>query len=283
MNKIFKTLAMLCISFSMMFGLAGCSKVPAGNVGVKVYLLGGDKGVDHEVLGTGRYLLGLNEELYLYPTFTQTVQYDKAGAVDQEVGFQDKDGTALAADVGVQYSIQKDKVPQIFQTFRMGNEELSDRVLFRIVRDAFNKHSSIRSVEEIYGSGKKGFMEEINTEVKTKAAEIGVKVDEVSLLGRIRLPETILNALNAKIAATQKAQQRENEVAQAKAEADKKIEEARGTAESMKLTNLEVTDKVLRLRELENQASWIEKWNGQLPATMAGEGTTNLLNLPTTR
>jgi hypothetical protein len=33
--------------------LAACSKVPAGNVGIKVYLLGGDKGVDHEELGPG--------------------------------------------------------------------------------------------------------------------------------------------------------------------------------------------------------------------------------------
>lgn len=280
MNIIRKIMVAATIAIASV-NMTACSKVPAGHVGVKVYLLGGEKGVDTEVLGTGRTWVGVNEELYLYPTFTQTIQYSRKD--NQEIEFQDKDGTVLSADVGVQYSIEEEQVPQIFQTFRMGNDELSDRVLYRIVRDTFNQLSSGRNVEEIYGSGKRDFLAEINTTVKTKAKEIGVKVDEVSLLGSIRLPANILEALNAKIAATQKAQQRENEVAQAKAEADKKIEEARGTAESMKLTNQEVSDKVLRLRELENQAAWIEKWNGAVPTTLAGEGGSMILSLPGSR
>lgn len=277
--KMFRSILLAGLALFGAMSMTGCSKVPAGNVGVKVYLLGGAKGVDTEVLGTGRYWIGMNEELYLYPTFTQTVQYDKSGGANQEIEFQDKDGTGLAADVGVQFSIQKDKVPQIFQTFRMGNEELSDRVLFRIVRDTFNQEASTRSVEEIYGSGKKDFLHAVSTNVKTKAAEIGVKVDEVSLLGSVRLPPNILAALNAKIASTQKAQQRENEVAQSKAEADKKIEEARGVAESMKLTNVEVTDKVLRLKELEVQEALVAKWNGQMPATVMGSDGNVLFNM----
>lgn len=275
MKRILTMVVVLAI-----LGLAACSKVPAGNVGVKVYLLGNSKGVDSEVLGTGRYWIGWNEELYLYPTFTQTVQYDKAGQFNQEVNFQDRDGTQLSVDVGVQYAIEKDKVSQIFQTFRKGNEELSDSVLYRMVRNAFTQEGSQRSVEEIYGSGKKDFLVAVNNTIKKDALSIGVKVDEVSLLGSVRLPQNILTALNAKIAATQKAQQRENEVAQAKAEADKKIEEARGIAESMKLTNVEVTDKVLRLKELENQANWIEKWNGSLPKTVMGESASVLMQLP---
>lgn len=280
MNIIRKMVTIVTLAIASV-SMTACSKVPAGHVGVKVYLLGGEKGVDTEVLGTGRTWVGVNEELYLYPTFTQTIQYSRKD--NQEIEFQDKDGTVLSADVGVQYSIEEEQVPQIFQTFRMGNDELSDRVLYRIVRDTFNQLSSGRNVEEIYGSGKRDFLAEINTTVKTKAKEIGVKVDEVSLLGSIRLPANILEALNAKIAATQKAQQRENEVAQVKAEADKKIEEARGTAESMKLTNQEVSDKVLRLRELENQAAWIEKWNGAVPTTLAGEGGSMILSLPGSR
>ena len=51
--------------------MVACSKAPAGHVGVKYYLLGGDKGVDSEELPPGRYWIGVNEELYLFPTFTQ--------------------------------------------------------------------------------------------------------------------------------------------------------------------------------------------------------------------
>lgn len=55
--------AMLCL----LAVLAGCSKVPAGNVGVIVNLYGSEKGVETREVGTGRYWVGVNEELYLFP------------------------------------------------------------------------------------------------------------------------------------------------------------------------------------------------------------------------
>ena len=54
------------------FAIHSCAKVEAGYVGVRVNLLGGNKGVDSEVLGVGRYWIGWNQELYLFPTFQQT-------------------------------------------------------------------------------------------------------------------------------------------------------------------------------------------------------------------
>ena len=53
--------------------LASCSTVPAGNVGIKFHLLGGSKGVDYDVLTPGRYWIGINEKLYLFPTQHQTM------------------------------------------------------------------------------------------------------------------------------------------------------------------------------------------------------------------
>ena len=45
------------------YGCTSCRKVPAGYVGVKVYLLGGAKGVDSEKLGVGRHFIGFNEAI----------------------------------------------------------------------------------------------------------------------------------------------------------------------------------------------------------------------------
>ncbi|TON13997.1 transposase, partial [Vibrio parahaemolyticus] len=71
--------------------------------------------------------------------------------------------------------------------------------------------------------------------VSDNVADIGIIIEKIYWIGEMRLPKQIVQNINDKIAATQKAQQRKNEVAQSKAEADKKIEEARGTAESIKL------------------------------------------------
>lgn len=267
-----KVMALFFVALSLV--MSGCSQVPSGNVGVKVFLLGGEKGVDTQVLTTGRYWIGMNEELYIFPTFTQNEVWaapkDKAEA-NQSLSFQSVEGMEVNADVGLSYRINPEDVPVVFQKYRKGIEEISDIALRNIVRDELVTSASTRTVEDIYGAGKKAFMDEVETNIRAKAKTVGITVEDVSLIGSMRLPPQVLAALNAKIASTQKAQQRENEVAQSKAEADKKIEEARGIAESMKLTNTEVTDKVLRLRELEVQQQWVEKWNGSLPSTVMGD------------
>lgn len=105
------------------FLFSGCTRVPAGHVGVKVYLLGTSKGVDHEVLGVGRYWIGINEELYLFPTFEQNPRYsaeqkDDAG---DAVEFQNRDGLAISADFSVTYTISSSAASQVFQRYRLWN------------------------------------------------------------------------------------------------------------------------------------------------------------------
>ena len=48
--------AMKSLLLVLVFLLGACSKVPTGHVGLKVYLLG-NRGVDQEVLGVGRYFI----------------------------------------------------------------------------------------------------------------------------------------------------------------------------------------------------------------------------------
>lgn len=71
MKRYSSLIFVVCIALLSSLNM-GCSKVEAGHVGVKVYLLGRDKGVDSEVLGVGRYWIGWNEDLYLFPTYQQT-------------------------------------------------------------------------------------------------------------------------------------------------------------------------------------------------------------------
>ena len=109
MNKFVKF-----VGISMMaVALAACSKVPAGNVGVKVYLLGSDKGVDSEVLTPGRYWIGFNEELYLFPTFTQNKTWENPAGTGRSFSFQTAEGMVVGADLGISYTVMPDKVSTI--------------------------------------------------------------------------------------------------------------------------------------------------------------------------
>ena len=265
-----RTIALMCVALG---GLAACSYVPAGNVGIKVNLLGGDKGVDSEVLGVGRYWIGWNEDLYVFPTFMQnyvwTAGVDEGSPNDESISFQTADGMTANADIGISYSIDPDKVSIIFQTYRRGVEEITDTFLRNMVRDALVKQSSNKPIEYVYGAGKSELLASVQKDVADQVAPLGINIGKIYWIGEIRLPPTVIDSINAKNAATQMAQQRQNEVAQAKAEADKKIEDARGEAESiLRVAEAQAKANKLLAESLTTefvQYQAITKWDGQLP------------------
>ena len=274
-----------------LLSLAACGKVPAGNVGVKVYLLGGSKGVDQETLSPGRYYIGWNEELYLFPTFTQNTAWtagsnpELGSANDESIAFQSKEGMVVSADIGISYRIEPDKVPLVFQKYRRGVEEITDTYLRNMVRDALVSESSKLPVEAVYGEGKTALMAKVEENVRAQVRDIGIVIERIYWVGNLVLPGEVTASINAKLQATQKAQQRRNEVEQSKAEADKIIEEARGEAESIKLKaiaqseankriNESLTDELVRYKAL-------EKWDGVLPR-MTGGGAVPFIDVDKT-
>lgn len=274
-----RLIVMLIIMLISCCCLTGCyDKVPAGHVGVKVYLLGGDKGVDSEELGVGRYWIGINEELYLFPTFTQNYNWtasETEGSEDNEsITFQSKNGLSINADVGISYHIEPSKVNMIFQKYRKGVEEITDIFLRNMVRDAFVTVTSKHEAEYIYGKGKSNILVEVTKRVKAQVDPIGIVVEKIYLIGDIRLPEKVRQALDAKVSAKQKAGQRENEVAEAKAEADKKIQEARGKAESiLKVAKAQAEANELLAKSITPeliQYEALQKWDGVLPRMTTG-------------
>lgn len=271
----------------MLFMFSGCTKVPSGYVGVKVYLLGTDKGVDVEELGVGRYWIGLNEELHTFPTFTQNYSWTKDTAEsspdDESMNFQTVEGMDVNADIGISYSIRPEKVSLIFQKYRKGVDEITDIYLRNMVRDALVTVASTRPVADIYGKGKADIIKEVQEMVSEQVDELGIDIERIYWIGSPRLPDSVVRSINAKLEATQKAHQRQNEVAEAKAQADKRIEEARGSAESTRLRAIAEAEAIrIKGEALKDnpqlvQLEAVTKWDGKLPQ-VTGE-TTPFINL----
>lgn len=277
------------LPFLALLAVSACSKVPAGNVGIKVYLLGSSKGVDTEELGVGRYWIGINEDLYLFPTYQQNYTWTKSPhegqPVDESFTFQTKEGLSVNADVGITYSLDAKKVPLVFQKYRRGIEEITDTFLRNHVRDALNSVSSTMGVEDVYGTGKVKMMVEVQRAVDQEVGPIGINIEKIYLIGDMRLPANVVGALNSKIEATQRAQQRENElreaeaqakkdVAQAEGEAGKQLALAQGRAKSVTV-EAEAQAKANKILSESLTPGLIEyqkinKWNGVLPQFAGG-------------
>lgn len=260
--------------------LAACTKVPAGNVGIKVYLLGGSKGVDIEENGPGRHWVGINEEMYLFPTFTQNYTWAKdcqeGDCTNEELGFQTVEGLAVTADVGISYHIVPDKAPLIFQKYRKGVDEITDIYLRNMVRDSLVKNASSMPVESVYGVGKTKLIESVQKDVAKQVESIGIIIEKVYWIGELRLPASVVKAIDAKIQMTQEAQRAQNQVAKAEAEARVKVANAEGAAESLRIIS-EAQANAIRVKAAAItanpeivQMTAVEKWDGKLPTTNAG-------------
>lgn len=257
----------------MVFFAAACDYVPAGNVGVRFDLYGNDRGVTGEVVGPGKYWLGINEKIYVFPTFSQnyvwTAGEDEGSKNDESISFQDEEGIVINADVGITYAIDGSKADVVFQKYRRGVDEITDLYLRNMVRDAINAETSKMNVANIYGVGKEELMMRVTKRVQDQVSPIGINVEKIYWIGALRLPDAIIGAINAKIEATQKAQQRENELQTAKAQAEIEREKARGeadakiiAAEAEAQSNRKIVEGLSQ--ELVNYKA-IEKWNGTLP------------------
>lgn len=282
----------IMLAFALLFGTTSCQKVPAGHVGVLVHLLGSDKGVDAEEVPVGRRWVGFNEELYLFPTFTQNDTWNDK----ESITFQTKEGLNVNTDLGISFHVDPAKVTLVFQKYRKGIDEISDVYLRNMVQDALVRAASNKDVESIYGQGKTDLLSEVETAVRAEVNDIGIVVEHIYWVGTLRLPDNVVSAINAKIGATQMAAQRENEIAQTKAEAQKAVEQARGEAES-KLAVARADADAVRLRGdaeadairakskalTENpqlvQYEIAHKWDGTLPTTTFGASSIPMLNL----
>jgi regulator of protease activity HflC (stomatin/prohibitin superfamily) len=276
----------LTLSMAALLSATACSKVPVGAVGIKVDNMGGDKGVNDQVLPTGWYWVGFTKSLYTFPTFMQNYVWsankDEGSKNDESISFQTVEGLSVNADVGISYQVDPQKVPVLFQTYRQGLDEIRDVYLRNIVRDAIVTAASDKPIESVYGAGKAQLLKDVEAEVSAKVAPLGIKVNQLSWVGEFRLPETVVNSINAKIQATQQAQQRENEVATAKAEAQKAVAEAQGQADSVliRARAQAQSNQILAQSLTPELVSYqtILKWNGVLP-TYNGGGATPFVNI----
>lgn len=250
--------------------------IAPGYVGVIVNLFGDSKGADVKELKVGMHWVAPWKKVYKFPIFQQNVSWEGTDAFV----FQTCDGMNLWASMGVNFHLNEDKIHILFAKYRRGIDEITDTFIYNHLRDAINKTACKFKIEDLYGTDKQKFLDIIERETKTDLEAQGIIIDRVYLVGKLAFPDQVVAALNAKIEATQRAQQRENELRETKAQAEKTIAQAYGEAESRLLRAKAESESILVLSRAEAEANGlvarsitselvryeqIKKWDGKLP------------------
>lgn len=256
-------------------GLTGCfpNKVAPGEVGVIVSTMGSEKGVDMKPAKSGWNFLGFTEDMYTFKTWDQNINLT-------EISFGDSDGARISAMVGVTASAQPDAAPKLFLKYRKDMEDIIKTNGVQVIKTAFTNEASKLKVDQIYGEGQEQFLKAVQARVASHFSEFGLSVSNIYLLEELGLPPAIKEALNAKVLANQLTAQKENEKAQATADAAKVIERAKGEkqaaiavaegqAQAIALIGKAMADNPLYL-ELKK----VETWKGDVPGTLVTNGST---------
>lgn len=260
-------LVIMCVASCVTF-------IAPGNVGVVVNMFGDKKGVDDKELSVGAHVIPPWKKLYTFPTFEQNYCWE--GRHDC-FHFQTHEGLGVFADIGITYRIQPSKVHEIFCRYRRGIDEITHTFIRNYIRDGLNKAASRFKIEDLYSDGKSRFLDEVQSHVINDLKEIGIDVSRIYLIGRFQFPDRVVAALNLKIEAMQRAEQRENELREAEAEARKVMAAAKGESESVliqaraqaeanKLLSESLTDALIKQKAL-------DKWNGELPRVVSSEAS----------
>lgn len=238
------------LSLFMMFSMTSCmEKVDAGCEGIKVNLYGSEKGVDEASLVTG--IVWYNPwttTIYEYPTYVQTVDYPPF-----EVN--SKDGSKFMVDPSALIKIKDGCSPLIFKKYRKDLIEVINHTLLVSIKDAARIEFNNYNADEIVSKRSevdKSFEDRVRLALEAENFELQ------QLTPGITYPKSYEDAINAKNRAVQQKMQVDNEVAVAKAEAEKLLVAARAEAEANKLREQALTPAIL-------EKMWIEKWDGKLP------------------
>lgn len=264
--------------------------ISPGYTGIMVNLFGEAKGATGKELGTGMHWIAPWKRVYRFPIFEQ----NRVWSGDWSFNFQSAEGLLINADLGLSYHLEAGKIHILFAKYRRGLDEITDMFIRMHIRDAINKSACHMKVEELYGPAKEKFISSIQEEVKKELEPVGIAIDRVYLIGTLHFPNQVVAALNSKIEATQRAQQRENELREAQAQAQKEIAAAEGEAKKKKLSSEAEAAAVTIKARAEADANRmvteslsaeiikyeaIKRWDGKLPQFM-GEVPQLLMEIP---
>lgn len=247
-------------------------KIDAGHKGLKINLVGNQRGVSSYQYKTGWVLYNTwTEQVLEFPTYQQHIEYD-----DQPVIL--KGGFSATIKPTFNYSLREDAIGDMFVNLRRDIKDVEQGWLKNAIIGAVNDVSNTWEVDSIFNH-RQAFEAAIVLECNVRLS----KWFNVSQLRtNIVPPESLQEAIISKTKAIQQAEAAEQQALTAIAEGKRKVAVARADSAET-IINAQATALAIKIKQNQLSPLYIEyvKWNawdGKLPTTIAG-GTGTLLNI----
>jgi regulator of protease activity HflC (stomatin/prohibitin superfamily) len=180
-----------------------------------------------------------------------------------------KDLQYVTINVALNWRVDATQVNTVYQT--IGDEtQIVNLIISPAVSEVVKAATAKNNAEEII-TRRGELKEEIDRDIRERLATYGVLVDDISLVNIEFSPE-FAKAIEAKQIAEQEARRASFIAQKAEQEAIADINRAKGQAEAQRLLRENLIPSIL-------QKEAIEKWNGQFPMVMGGNGALPFINI----
>jgi hypothetical protein len=242
-------------------------RIDAGHVGIKVSNVGDNRGVGKTEYVTGWvFYNSWISRIYEFPIHQQHIDYEEADIVT-------RGGFRATIKPSFNYSINAGNVADMFQNLRVGVKEMEQGWLKNAIIGSVNDVANRYTVDSIFNH-----REEFESSI---IKECNKRVSQWFNVSQLRTnivpPKEISESIIAKTRAIQEVQVAENQrqvamadaerkMAQARGDSAKAVIEAAGRAEAIRKEQLSLTPLYIEYIK-------IQKWNGEVPSTVAGNST----------
>lgn len=217
--------------------LVGCTTIRQGEVGVKRRF----GKLDPVVRGSG---------IHSYNPFTTTILKVPIRTINLPLALENipsKEGLNISAEMAVLYRIVPDKAPQVLTTI---GEKYESVVLVSVFRSAAADVCARFYAKDMYTGQREEIEKEIADEMHKVLEPRGIIVESV-LMKSIELPKGLAQSIEQKLEAEQQAQQMDFVLQKERKEAERKVIEAKGIADSQKIISEGLNKQIIEYKTIE--------------------------------
>jgi len=235
--------------------------VPPGNVGVLVLM-----GKVYGTIPEGVHLVNPLASMELMSVRTKEV-FEHAEAPSRE-------GLNVVLEVSCLYHLKSAEAANVYRQVGPNYEAVVVNPQFRAaIRGITVNHEA----KDLYTSSRELISTEIFKDLETNLGKRGIVVETI-LLRKVDLPKLVVEAINAKLAADQQAQQMRFVLDKERQEAERKRIEAQGIQDFQRIISQGLSEQLLRWKGIETTRALAESNNSKLVIVGGKDGLPLILN-----
>lgn len=210
----------------------------------------------------------------------ETREWVNDGAVNEGIQAKTKDDIKFTVNLACTAQIDEANAARFL--YRYNNKTLAeimdDEVKTKITSAVVGECAKYNQDE--LSSNTEAIMEKVSENVIPYFEERGITITALGLTGDFVYSESVQKSIDQRFQAEKEAEAQEIKNQQEIANAEAEVKIAQMEAQAI-LEKQSVMDAEIRLKELENQKAWVEKWNGSVPQVVTGSDSNMYYGLNT--